>query len=364
MLGARLKLARKRAGLSLRDLEERLQGRVSAQAIGKYERGEMMPSSTILIALSQTLALSIGYFMSPMQARLDGVEFRKKAGTTARDRARVEAEVLQQVERYLMIEEILQLDSASWNNPLPEHQRRLITDVEQSEVLAAQVRAAWKLGVDPILNLTQLLEQHGIKVLILPLPECVDGLTCLVHRPERDVVPCIVINRAGNLERRRMTLAHELGHRLIDPASSVNDEVAAKRFASAFLIPAEHLRLEIGEHRHAFGYRELIQLKRLYQVSAAAMLVRCEQLGIISHSGFIHTLQTVARGWRKSEPEPLELPGQQGQLEAPERFERLCYWALSEGMISLPKAAELLQMPVDEIETALKGSVKDNAGYH
>ena len=53
-------------------------------------------------------------FMSPMQAQLDGIEFRQKSGTTATDRARVEAEVLEHVERYLMIEEILGLDSACW----------------------------------------------------------------------------------------------------------------------------------------------------------------------------------------------------------------------------------------------------------
>ena len=48
MFGERLKLARKRAGLSLRDLEERLNRQVSAQAIGKYERGDMMPGSPVL----------------------------------------------------------------------------------------------------------------------------------------------------------------------------------------------------------------------------------------------------------------------------------------------------------------------------
>ncbi len=43
VIGARLKLARAAAGLSLRGLEERLEGVVTAQAVGKYERDEMMP---------------------------------------------------------------------------------------------------------------------------------------------------------------------------------------------------------------------------------------------------------------------------------------------------------------------------------
>jgi hypothetical protein len=44
-------------------------------------------------------------------------------------------------------------------------------------VLAEQVQAQWNLGLDPIPNLTQLLEQHGIQLLLLPLPASVYGLT-------------------------------------------------------------------------------------------------------------------------------------------------------------------------------------------
>ncbi len=279
MFGERLKLARKRAGLSLRDLEERLNRQVSAQAIGKYERGEMMPGSPVLIALVQALDVSIGYLMSPMRASLNGVEFRKKGGTTAQDRARVEAEVLEQVERYLMVEAILELDSACWNHPLPDPQRRIISDLTECEALAEQVRAQWNLGLDPIPNLTQLLEQHGIKVLLLPLPAGVDGLTCLVQRPVQEAAPCIVVNQAATLERRRLTLAHELGHRLIDDASPAGAEAAAKYFASAFLMPAASVRQDFGNHRHAISPPELMPVKRGYRVSAAALLVRCERLG-------------------------------------------------------------------------------------
>jgi len=353
MLSERLKLARKRVGLSLRGLAHRLDNQVSAQAIGKYERGEMMPSSTVLIALSKTFGLPLSYFMSPMQAQLEGIEFRQKSGTTATDRARVEAEVPEHVERYLMIEEILGLDSASWNNPLAQRQR--IDDPSDCESLASKVREVWNLGADPIPNMTQLLEQHGIKVLLLALPERVDGLTCLVRRPDKAAVPCIVVNQRMTLERRRLTLAHEVGHRFIDPESSYSPEKAANRLAGAFLMPADHLQAEIGKHRHVLGYREIVQLKRIYRVSAASMLLRFSHLGIISQSALVHAFQTVAKDWRKIEPEPLEMPDLLEKEETPTRFERLCYRALAEDLISLPKAAELLQKPVSEIEMALNG---------
>jgi Zn-dependent peptidase ImmA (M78 family) len=354
MFGDRLRLARKRSGLSLRGLANRLKGAVSAQSLGKYERGEMKPGSDALIALSKGLELPISYFMSPLQVELTGLEFRKKSGTSAKDRAWVEAEVLHQVERYLTIEQVLGLESADWNNPLSAQRR--VTALEQAEELADQVREKWLLGRDPIPNMTELLEHHGIKVLLLSLPKGVHGLTCLVRRPGHRDVPCIVINRNDTLERRRLTLAHELFHLLADPDSPIDLEKAANRFAGAFLMPADQLRQEAGDHRHAVAHEEVMGLKRVYRVAAAAMLVRFEQLGIISQMVMIRAFQTVAKGWRSEEPAPLEPADRRGETEVPERFERLCYRALSEKLISLPKAAELLQRSAAEIMSASKGA--------
>jgi hypothetical protein len=45
MIGHRIKLARSKAGWSLRELSWAMDRRVTAQAIGKYERGEDVPSA-------------------------------------------------------------------------------------------------------------------------------------------------------------------------------------------------------------------------------------------------------------------------------------------------------------------------------
>jgi len=130
-------------------------------------------------------------------------------------------------------------------------------------------------------------------------------------------VPVVVVNGDHNIERRRMTLAHELAHRVIDPKSPVDGEKTAMRFAGAFLLPAAHLEEAVGRRRHSFGYRELMELKHIYRVSAAAMLVRMEQVGIISHSTMIHVFGTTGRGWRKEE----SLPIKDGTAETANRFE-------------------------------------------
>ncbi len=64
MIGNRLKRARAAQGLSLRDLEAALEGHVSAQAIGKYERDEMMPGSAVLLALAKSLNVTPEYLLS------------------------------------------------------------------------------------------------------------------------------------------------------------------------------------------------------------------------------------------------------------------------------------------------------------
>ena len=118
----------------------------------------------------------------------------------------------------------------------------------------------------------------------------------------------IVVNNQFSLERRRLTLAHEVAHRLIDTdcLSDKDEEKAANLFAGAFLMPREHLLREVGKHRHALGYREVIDLKRLYRVSGLALLMRLRQLDVIDQSTLIYAFQTIARGWRTKEPEELE----------------------------------------------------------
>ena len=64
MIGNRIKLAREARGWSLRDLEGHIKGLVTAQAIGKYERNEMAPSSKVLLALAAALDVAPEFLLS------------------------------------------------------------------------------------------------------------------------------------------------------------------------------------------------------------------------------------------------------------------------------------------------------------
>src|SRR5712692_3020654 len=162
MIADRIKLARRKAGFSLRGLSSAMDDRVTAQAIGKYERGEDTPSSGVLMALAKSLGVSLNYLLDTQGIELSGVEFRTKANTTGKDRAHVETEVLEWIERYLQVELVLDLDSSKWQCPVPCPVK--LKEIGDAEQLAKDVREAWKLGIDPIPNMTELLEEKGLKV--------------------------------------------------------------------------------------------------------------------------------------------------------------------------------------------------------
>ncbi len=343
MIGVRLKLARAAAGLSLRGLAAHISESVSAQAIGKYERDEMMPSSTVLIALARALKVTEEYLLNPAAVDLVAVEFRKKKLTSARETAEVRARILSEVERYLDIEKILAIQSAKAS---PFARRYPVHNAEDIEQAAEQLRKRWNLGNDPTPNLCEFLEEKGIKVCAIPLPESVSGVQATVKAADGTEIPVIVVNAEHAGERQRFTLAHELGHLYLD-VRKLDPEPTCQRFAGAFLVPREVLVREVGPTRHAISTRELFQLKQLFGTSAQAIAYRCKDLEIINQrmlSGILRLFNL--KGWRSREP--LELP-----RERPSRFERLCIRALAEDVISEGKASELLQKTVREVVDSL-----------
>jgi Zn-dependent peptidase ImmA (M78 family)/DNA-binding XRE family transcriptional regulator len=352
MIGQRLKTARSAAGLSLRDLEERIGNRVTAQAMSKYERDEMMPSSDVLIALARALSVSEDYLLGEQALELDGVEFRKKAHMSGREEAQVQARVMQLVERYLTVEEVLGLP-LNWDEPR-EAPYPVSKDISEADRGAHFLREHWGLGLGPITKLVELLENRGIKVLAIDADK-MDGLTARVKRRAGSAVPVIVINGKDWSERKRFNLAHELGHLVLDVADPLNPEKAAHRFAGAFLLPAEALWSEIGKHRTSISLGELQRLKELFGASLQAITYRCHDLGIINRPLFKELFDLFqARGWR--EP-PYEEPGALAPKdEDPTRLERLCLRALAEGVISESKAAELLGISAHELNVRLDQS--------
>ena len=345
MIRNRLRLARSAAGLSLRGLSDRMDNQVSAQAIGKYERDEAMPRSRVLIALADALNVPVSYLSGHPGMSLQAVDFRTKRVTSRREEHRIGAMVLQKLERYLSIEEILNMPSIHWDRPnLAPYP--VVSGLLEADRAASALRNDWGLGLNPIYDMAELMEDHGVKVFFCPLEEGIDGLTAHVERENQPDARVIVVSQDVSRYRQRFTIAHEIGHMVLDTSSDVDSEEATYRFAGAFLMPEEVLWSKIGKHRSDIDWREFLALKLSFGMSIQAVTHRCRNLGIISQSLSNRLFDTFeSLGWRRPPyREPLDTQGNRIG-----RFERLCLRALAEGAISESRASELLEVPVKEL---------------
>lgn len=351
MIGKRLKLAREAAGLSLRAMEDVIHGKVSAQAIGKYENDQMMPGSDVLLALAQALKVSPEYLLSNRDVALSGVDFRKEPAAGAREEKAVEAVIIDHLERYLEVEELLPDALLDW--AAPKAKEFAISSTEDAEAAADALRRLWKIGIDPIPAMAELLEDNGIKVIALDLPLTVSGSKAFARRDGQHPVAVIVVNKNHNGERQRFTLAHELAHLVLQLKGEWNEkdaEKAADRFAGAFLVTREMLFKRLGKARTALSLGELLELKAFFRVSVSMLAMRCKQLGIIGPAAFNRLWGTMVRmkwvGKAAVEPHPFD-------AETPTRMERLCLRAVMEEAMSEAKAGELLQISVRELDARL-----------
>jgi Zn-dependent peptidase ImmA (M78 family) len=352
MIGARLKRARDAAGMSLRDLEGAIGRQVSAQAIGKYERDEMMPGSTVLLAMADALSVRPDYLMGSADIQLAGVDFRKAPAAGAREEKTVEAVVLDQLERYLAMEDLIPGAEANWS--APQDVEFVIKCIEDAEAAADRLRAIWELGLDPIPSVADLLEEKGIKVIAVELPEQVSGSKAFVQRAGHDDVPVIVVNKRHNAVRQRFTLVHELAHLVLRCVglTEAEEERAADRFAGAFLMARRMMERLLGKTRRFISIGELSDLQRLFKVSLLGLAVRCTQLGILDKtSGGKLCGHLRKNGFDKpsaKEPNTFE-------SEVPRRLERLCLRAVGEGLCSASRAAEALRISTRDFEQLQAG---------
>ena len=344
------------ASVTQRDaLADRQDPKITAQAISKYEAEKMSSSSRVLVGMGRELGVSLDFLMGGQVETLESVEWRKHSKSSAQDRAKAEAVVIERLESYLSIEDILALEPEA--DPFGSLRIAEVEDESAVDGLAQAVRNEWKLGIDPIPSITFILEDRGLRVVEADLPERINGLACRVERTSRPPTEVIVASKRTSVERKRLNLVHELVHRIISATGNpaLRPEQATNRFVGAFLVPREHLVAREGRDRNRMTWHEIMELKRTYGVSAAVMLVRLGEVGVLSKATVEYAFKTYARSWRKEEPEPIAEGEGFATFEKPKCFERLVWRALGEELISPVRAAQMLRMPLGTVEREIRG---------
>lgn len=339
LFAERLKSARMMNGFSLQDLSDKLENRVTRQALHKYENGEVIPDSEMLNFLCIALSVRPDYFTREALVELGEISFRKIENLPAKEQNIIIERTREVLERYIELEEIMGI-SEPFEQP---EMISSITSIEDIEQAAKKVREGWNLCDNPIPNVLELLENKNIKMIQLEANVDFDGLQTWIN----EKIPVIVLNKAKlkSSDRIRFSAFHELGHLLL-PLKGVTEKLAEKychAFAGAMLFPKKAVIKEFGEKRTNISIQELGLVKKKYGISLQAIIYRLKELGIISAYYMSYYFKYIIQmGWKVVEPYEYE-----GKEES-NRFDQLLFRALSEELISLSKAASLDNMKLAE----------------
>lgn len=341
----RLRLARTRSKLSMDALCERLGGKVSKQAIAKYEWGKMMPGSEMLCALADALGVEVDYFIRPIcfDATGTSLSFRKKVGVAKKDMEALRVEVGDIIERRLEIERLLGVASCS----IPDVSGGMpIANSADMERCARRLRLEWSLGSAPISNVQDTLEMHGIGVLRVSGPEGFDGVSAKAGNGRSFVV---LNSRTTNTERQRFTALHELGHLLCN--AHFDSATTAKEQEKLCHVFAGEMLLPYGAVRDCFcnftrvPLQGLVALQCRYGISVDAILYRIHCKGDLNdwrYRRFQIKKNTSVEFKRKVE----ESRFVETRIN---QFAAMVYSAVTNNLISEEKAAQLMRCSVQEV---------------
>lgn len=360
----RLQMLRKMRGLSQAQLISKMKEladndraglyeTVSTTALEKYEKGLMMPqSSRLLCTISEALNVPIDDLMRPFAVTIDcrNFSFRKKSRLGKKKVEEIVLNIQNRIEKYVEIEEILNIKS-EFDADLSD----VIVDSEQNARKAAmRLRDEWGLGLGPIPQPIQVLEMHGVKVIeVNEDPTLFDGTSNKIEG-----IPVVVINTANkddenpDIERRRFTLFHELGHQVLHfPAdlSEKDEEHMCDTFANEMLIPEVTFKRLFGEKRQGILIGEVKNIQREFGISVRALMVKAKQLGVISENYHRHFCI------RMNGDKALKAFIDHNEMQETKttRYEQLIYRALAMEEISISKAASLMNIGVDELRKDL-----------
>lgn len=341
----RFKSARLMSGYSLQDLADALENKVTRQALHRYEKGEVLPDSEMTIMLSNALNVRPDYFFRDTRVEIGEVNYRKLKRMPAKEEAKIVEQTREYLSRYLELEEMLGLQY-KFVNPL-QH-LGTVTNYNQVNDAAKQLRKKWILGNDPISNVLELLEDNFIKVVKIDADIAFDGLQTLVNGS----VPVIAYNtrKVEKNDRVRFTLLHELAHLLLTFGDITENqtETLCHQFAGAMLLPDVALKAALGEHRNKLFLPELGNIKKQYGISMQAVVMRAKVCNIINDNytrQFFFMIKQM--NWNVDEPVQYE------NIEESTRFDQLIYRALAEDQISMSKAASLKNMKLAEFRNKI-----------
>lgn len=309
---SRLRLAREHQRLKQTELASSLG--LTAAAVSQFEKpGGTRPSPATLARICEELTFPVEFFAvqtAPSSRDSDslldtGGYFRSLRSFSLADRKAALSVTHCVRDLVAALESRVRLPQLD----VPRAPLDIDADRAEAEAAADLVRRSWGLGAEPIPNVLQSLEQHGIVCVRYNLLDRAVDAFSVPFMPH----PVVVLGSdKDQAERDRFTGSHELGHIVMHDlghAGTKQLEAQAHRFAGAFLMPREQAESLL---RPRPDYRYLIDLKHRWGMSVGALLRRSRDVGVMTDKVYVQAVKYMSmRGWTKSEP------GNRGTMESP-----------------------------------------------
>ena len=298
--GENLKILREKRGLTQKDLFEKTG--IKQTVLSKYEQNQKVPLAEALDSLAKALSCPKSFFESNCNGLASGLIFhRKRASLPAKAKTLIEAEAM-----FRMLTAIKAFKLLGKKSRLPKLEPfDPIFDIVDEVAIATKAndfRSALGIPPGPIGNLIDVLDRHNVMVVEFDFEnEQLDGF--FVRTPD---AICNAINKTFPPDRKRFTLAHELGHVVLHQFPHDKSEDEANMFASAFLMPNKDIKNEF-EGIEKFDLRAFAKLKPKWRVSMQALIRRARDTKHIGEETYKRLcIYMSAAHYRKDEPVTIE----------------------------------------------------------
>lgn len=292
-----LTFAREYRGFTQGDLAGSIEG-LSQSTLSKFEKGIGSLSEKNQNDLIKHLGFPKAFFEKKLRLEIDNANYRRR--TTLSKSNIKDFENKCRIIAFTVDEFSETIEWPEFKFPALD-----VDDGYSPKDIAKYVRKSLGLsGNESVRDIITLLESNGVIVYELEANEKIDGLSFVTEKG----MAVIVINKDMSNDRKRFTLAHELGHLIMhaDSCSLISShrskENEANEFASEFLMPEEAIKDSLRNLK----LPSLGPLKEYWLTSMSAIIKRAYDLRCIDDNKRTYFMIEMSRmGYGKREPYPV-----------------------------------------------------------